>query len=150
MLPPMSARDRDHFASIEAALTAAGREMLPGHMGIEIVEIAEGRAKMRCRLERHHLAPNGYMHAGSVISLADTAAGYGCVGNFPDGASGFTTIELKTNFLATLIEGVMVAEAQMVHGGRTTQIWDVEVRDESTARILALFRCTQLLLYPRP
>ncbi len=146
----MTVRDPVDFASIEAALTEAGRDLLPGHMNIEIVEIAEGKAKMRCRLRQHHLAPNGFMHAGSVVSVADTAAGYGCVGNLPEGAIGFTTIELKTNFLGTLLDGSMIAEGTMVHGGRTTQVWDVEVTEEATGKLLALFRCTQLVLYPRP
>lgn len=141
--------DRERFAAVEAALGQAGAEMLPGHMGIEVVELAQARSLMRCRIAPHHLAPNGYLHAGSVVSLADTAAGYGCVANLPDGATGFTTIELKTNFLATLKEGLMLAEGTMVHGGRTTQLWDVEVRAEDTGRTLALFRCTQLILYPR-
>lgn len=145
----MTARDPVDFASIEAALAEAGRDLLPGHMNIEIVEIAADRATMRCHLQQHHLAPNGFMHAGSVVSVADTAAGYGCVGNLPEGAIGFTTIELKTNFLGTLLEGSMIAEGTMVHGGRTTQVWDVEVTDEATGKLLALFRCTQLVLYPR-
>ena len=94
------------------------------------------------------MAPNGYLHAGAVIALADSAAGYGCMGNLPVGASGFTTIELKANFLSTLRDGSMVAEASMLHGGRTTQVWDVTVRDEDNSRSLAEFRCTQLILYP--
>lgn len=89
------------------------------------------------------------MHAGAVVALADTTAGFGCVANLPEGASGFTTIELKTNFLSTLLDGSMVTEGRMVHGGRTTQLWDVEVLDEATGKTLALFRCTQLILYPR-
>lgn len=141
--------DREHFAAVEAALGQAGAEMLPGHLGIEVVELGSGRSLMRCSISGFHLAPNGYLHAGSVVSLADTAAGYGCVANLPEGAIGFTTIELKANFLATLADGSMLAEGTMVHGGRTTQLWDVEVRAEGTGRTLALFRCTQLILYPR-
>jgi uncharacterized protein (TIGR00369 family) len=95
------------------------------------------------------MAPNGFLHAGTVITLADTAAGYGCVANWPDGATGFTTIELKSNFTGTLREGTMLAEASMIHGGRTTQVWDVEVSDEATGRKLAYFRATQMILYPR-
>lgn len=135
-------------AAIAENLRAAGEATLPGHMGLELVEIREGSAVMRCDLETHHLAPNGYLHAGAVITLADTAAGYGCVGNLPDGASGFTTIELKTNFLGTLLEGALRAEARMIHGGRTTQVWDVEVTAEGTGKPLAQFRCTQMVLYP--
>ncbi len=124
--------------------------MLPGYMGFDVVELAEGRSLMRCEIQPHHLAPNGYLHAGVVVALADTSAGYGCVANLPEGATGFTTIELKTNFFGTMLEGAMVAEASMVHGGRTTQVWDSEVRAEGEDRVLGLFRCTQLILYPRP
>ena len=141
--------DREHFAAVEAALGQAGAEMLPGYLGIEVVELGAGRSLMRCSISGFHLAPNGYLHAGSVVSLADTAAGYGCVANLPEGATGFTTIELKSNFTGTLLEGAMVAEAWMIHGGRTTQVWDVEVSAESTAKKLAYFRATQMILYPR-
>lgn len=141
--------DDDRFATTADALSHAGAGMLPGYMGFEIVELGEGRSLMRCEIEPHHLAPNGFLHAGVVVALADTSAGYGCVANFPDGATGFTTIELKTNFLGTLLEGALVAEATMVHGGRTTQVWDSEVRAEGDGRVLGLFRCTQLILYPR-
>ncbi len=139
----------DHFAAAAEALSRAGSEMLPGTMGFEIVELGPGRAVMRVDVRTSHMAPNGYLHAGSIVAIADTTAGYGCIANLPDGATGFTTIELKTNFLATLRDGAMVTEGVMVHGGRTTQLWDVEVREEATGNVMALFRCTQLMLYPR-
>ena len=140
--------DRDYDA-IRSGLNAAGADLLPGHMGLEVLELAMARARIRCDLKPHHLAPNGYLHAGTVITIADTAAGYGCIANMPEGATGFTTIEMKANFLGTLLEGAIVAEADMVHGGRTTQVWDAIVRDEPTGKTLAMFRCTQLILYPR-
>jgi uncharacterized protein (TIGR00369 family) len=104
---------------------------------------------MRCEIQPFHLAPNGFLHAGVVITLADTAAGYACVANWPEDASGFTTIELKSNFTGTLLEGAMVADARMIHGGRSTQVWDVEVGDEASGRKLAYFRATQMILYPK-
>src|SRR5262245_42498308 len=69
--------------------------LLPGHLVLEITKVApeglEGRLAVRPEL----LAPNGYLHAATVIALADTLAGYGTIANLPDGAKGFTTIELK-------------------------------------------------------
>jgi uncharacterized protein (TIGR00369 family) len=94
------------------------------------------------------MAPNGYLHAATVVALADTSCGYGTVASLPDGARGFTTIELKANYLGTVLEGAVACEATLVHGGRTTQVWDAKVTDESTGRMIALFRCTQILLYP--
>ncbi|REK21102.1 MAG: PaaI family thioesterase [Actinobacteria bacterium] len=142
--------ERPGFEEVAELLRAAGADKLPGHLDLELVEIAEGTAEMRCELKPFHSAPNGYLHAASIIALADTCAGYGCVGNFPEGATGFTTIELKTNFFGTLMEGALHATAKMVHGGKTTQVWDAEVKAEATGKTLALFRCTQLILYPRP
>jgi uncharacterized protein (TIGR00369 family) len=128
------------------AFVEAGRDRLPGLLGIEIDEIEEGHVRMRLPLRPELLAPNGYLHAGTVVGLADSACGYGCIASLPDGATGFTTVELKTNFLATALEGTLVAESRRVHDGRTTQVWDATVGDEN-GKTLALFRCTQLLLY---
>jgi uncharacterized protein (TIGR00369 family) len=101
---------------------------------------------MHLPLRPELLAPNGYLHAATVVALADSACGYGCIASLPEGATGFTTIELKTNFLGTALEGTLSCESRRVHGGRTTQVWDATVTAES-GKTLALFRCTQLLLY---
>jgi uncharacterized protein (TIGR00369 family) len=130
------------------AFVDAGRGRLPGLLGVEIDEIEVGHVRMHLQLRPELLAPNGYLHAGTVVALADSACGYGCIASLPDGATGFTTIELKTNFLATALEGTIRAESRRVHGGRTTQIWDATITDDA-GKTLALFRCTQLLLYPK-
>jgi uncharacterized protein (TIGR00369 family) len=122
---------------------------LPGFLGLTVLDIGEGFARGRLALEPHHLAPNGYLHAATVIALADTLCGYGCVQSLPEGASGFTTIELKTNFLGTTRAGAIVSEARLAHGGRTTQVWDADVTDETSGKVIALFRCTQMVLYPK-
>lgn len=136
------------FENLIALLREASEVTLPGHMGLELLDIGVGAARMRCEIKPFHLAPNGYLHAGSVITLADTTAGFGCVGNFPEGATGFTTIELKSNFTGTLLKGAMAAEGRLIHSGRSTQVWDVEVRAEETEKTLAYFRATQMILYP--
>jgi 1,4-dihydroxy-2-naphthoyl-CoA hydrolase len=128
------------------AFKELGRGRLPGLIGIEVDEIEVGRVRMHLPLREELLAPNGYLHAGTVVALADSACGYGCIASLPDGASGFTTIELKTNFLGTALSGTLTCESNRIHGGRTTQVWDAAVKDDS-GKTLALFRCTQLLLY---
>jgi 1,4-dihydroxy-2-naphthoyl-CoA hydrolase len=128
------------------AFKELGRGRLPGLIGIEVDEIEVGRVEMHLQLREELLAPNGYLHACTVVALADSACGYGCIASLPDGATGFTTIELKTNFLGTALEGTLSCESTLVHGGRTTQVWDATVTNEAGKK-LALFRCTQLLLY---
>ena len=101
-------------------------------------------------IKRSLMAPNGYLHAGSVVTLADTSAGYGCVANLPEGATGFTTIELKSNHLGTARDGTIECRATAVHLGKNTQVWDSVVTHRETNRTIALFRCTQMVLYAAP
>lgn len=126
-----------------------GADKLPGYMGIEITRVADGEVAARLEIKPHHLAPNGFLHAGTVITLADTAAGYACVANMPEGANSFTTIELKSNHLGTARDGAISCVARPAHMGRTTQVWDVVVTNEANGKTIALFRCTQMILYPK-
>ena len=135
--------------SLLEELNNRGTGTLPGLIGIEILEATEGRLRSRLRLRTELLAPNGYLHAATIVALADTSCGYGCFANLPDGAEGFTTVELKTNFLGTKREGTIECEANLAHGGGTTQVWDAAVTDADSGKTIALFRCTQIILYPR-
>lgn len=129
-----------------AELIDRGRRHLPGLLGIEVDAVESGSARMHLLLREELLAPNGYLHAGTVVGLADSACGYGCIASLPAGATGFTTMELKANFLATARDGTLACEAKLVHGGRTTHVWDATVtRDDG--KTIAVFRCTQLILY---
>jgi 1,4-dihydroxy-2-naphthoyl-CoA hydrolase len=125
-----------------------GANFLPGHLGIEITRVGQGELAARLPVTQQLLAPNGYLHAGSVVTLADTAAGCACLANLPEGASSFTTIELKSNHLGTARNGVIECVASAVHLGRTTQVWDAVVKVEGSGKTIALFRCTQMILYP--
>lgn len=128
---------------------AIGKSFLPEHTGVEITDCARDSFKGRMQVQPASMAPNGYLHAASVIALADTLAGYATIASLPDGADMFTTIELKANFLGTVRDGAIAAVAVPVHRGRTTQVWDVEVTDEANGKRLALFRCTQAVLWPK-
>ena len=130
-------------------LNERGSKTLPGLIGLEIVRAERGRLSSRLDLRDELMAPNGYLHAATVIALADTSCGYGTFVNLPEGAQSFTTVELKSNFVGTKREGAIACEAELVHGGRTTQVWDATVSDEEDGKPIALFRCTQMILYPR-
>lgn len=117
---------------------------LPALLGIEVLEVGPQTLRARMPIKPHHLAPNGFLHAASVVALADTCCGYGCIAHLPEGAKGFTTVELKTNHLGTALEGTLECEARGVHLGRTTQVWDATVK--AGGKTIALFRCTQMVL----
>jgi uncharacterized protein (TIGR00369 family) len=126
-----------------------GQGYLPGHLEMTVLAVEPDEVQVRMPVDPRKCAWNGFLHAGAVVSLADTACGYATLRNLPEDASGFTTIELKSNFLGTALEGAVTCVARPVHRGRTTQVWDAEVRAEGTGKTVALFRCTQMILRPR-
>lgn len=127
-----------------------GKDSLPGLIGLEVTHVSASRIEARLDVRPALLAPNGFLHGGTVIALADSCCGYGSFATLPDGATGFTTIELKTNFLGTARNGVIRCVAQPCHLGRTTQVWEATVSADGQKRPLARFSCTQLILWPRP
>jgi uncharacterized protein (TIGR00369 family) len=132
-----------------ADLQARAATCLPGLFGLQVLHLDEAELLMRLPIQPQFLAPNGFLHAASVIALADTACGFATVAHLPPGADSFTTIELKSNFLGTAREGSIDAIARAAHIGRTTQVWDATVTDNANGKTIALFRCTQMLLWPK-
>lgn len=123
--------------------------LLPGFLGVVVTRISDDVVEAQIDLQSHHMAPNGFLHAAAVIALADSACGYGCVESLPEGAESFTTVEQKSNHLGTAREGTITCRAQAVHKGRTTQVWDAQVFHQKTGKTIAMYRCTQMILYPR-
>jgi 1,4-dihydroxy-2-naphthoyl-CoA hydrolase len=124
-----------------------GAENLPGLLGIIITYVGTSEVRAELLITPSLMAPTGFLHAGSVVTLADTSAGYGCLANLPAGASGFTTVELKSNHVGTAREGTIECVAKAVHLGKTLQVWDAVVTHRESGKTVALFRCTQMVLY---
>jgi uncharacterized protein (TIGR00369 family) len=122
---------------------------LPGHLGLEILEVSDGKVVGKFQVRPDLVAHTGYLLAGAVLTVADILCAYGVSTAWPEGASGFTTAEVKCNFVGTLREGEVLCTAALLHGGRTTQVWDAKVEDPATGKLMAAFRCTQVILYPR-
>jgi uncharacterized protein (TIGR00369 family) len=111
--------------------------------------MSTGKLTSRLEIREELLAPNGFLHAATIIALADTSCGYGAICHLPPGAESFTTIELKTNFLGTARSGSISCVATLLHGGKTTQVWDAIVTRAEDQKTIAMFRCTQMVLYPK-
>lgn len=118
-------------------------------LGMVAIEIGTTHAVLEMPLKSSHLNILGSTHGGSVVALADTAAGYATYANLPDGAVGFTTMELKCNFVGAVGKGTLSCRAECIHRGRTTQVWDATVFEKSNAKKIAEYRCTQLIIYPK-
>lgn len=133
-----------------AMLNERGGEYLPGYLGIEIIDLGPHTLTCRMAVKKLHIAPNQFLHAASVVALADTCCGYATYAHLPEGAEMFTTIELKSNHLGTARDGsIILCVATPQHLGRSTQVWDAVVTEEATGQKIALFRCTQMILWPK-
>jgi uncharacterized protein (TIGR00369 family) len=131
-----------------ARLNEFARHKHPGLVGVELEICEADLVTGKMTVTEPVIAGTGFLWAPVVITLADWLCAAGMSPNLPEGAS-FTTVELKTNFLGSATEGEIVAgRAVPVHRGKSTHVWDVEVRNETKDRAIALFRCTQMILYP--
>jgi len=130
-------------------MNGRGKNRLPGLFGFRVMAMEEELLVAEIDIRPELLAPNGFLHAATVIALADTACGYGCIAHLPQGAENFTTVELKSNFLGTAREGTIACTAKPAHMGRTTQVWDATVARQNDGKPIALFRCTQMILWPK-
>ena len=130
-------------------LEKMGKGGLSDFLGVEIFSIEERKMTSRLSIKPHHIAPNGFLHAATIIALADTTCGYASFAHLPEGAESLCTIELKSNYLGTVREGGIFCVATAMHLGRNTQVWDAKVSDEKTGKVIALFRCTQMNLFSK-
>ena len=118
----------------------------PGELGIEPIELEDGRVTGRLLVDRRHLHPGGYVHGGVWVAFADSVAAWGTMHNLPPDHN-FTTVELKVNVFAAAAEGdELIGRGEPLHLGRRTQVW--EVRVENADRLAANFVCTQMVLPP--
>ena len=117
----------------------------PGLLGLRIVEKRSGYCRAEMELAEKHLRPfTEGVHAGAIVSLADTACGQGCSATLGDGRS-FVTVELKANLISSAAAGRVVAEAVPVHVGKRTHVWEARVTRED-GKLIAIFTCTQLIM----
>lgn len=130
-----------------ARLNAVNQQRLPGLVGMVVTHAEPGLMRARFEATDALIAPIGFLFAPAIVTIADTLCAYGT--QPPPGASGFTTAELKCNFMSTVREGTVLCEARQVHGGRTTEVWDAIITAEATGKLMALFRCTQIILWPK-
>ena len=115
-------------------------------VGVEILSCEPELVMGRLDVGEEVVAGTGFLWAPVVITLADWLCAAGIGESLPEG-SFFTTLEIKTNFLGTVRAGGAIAgKAWPVHQGRTTQVWDVEISNEANGKLIALFRCTQMVL----
>jgi uncharacterized protein (TIGR00369 family) len=116
-------------------------------LAITVTAVAKNCVRAEMPIRKNLFAPNGFLHAGTIVTLADTIAGFSTLAHLPKDGQSFTTLELKCNFTSAARGGMVVCESQAEHLGRTTHVWSVTVSVKDTGKKIALFSCTQLVLY---
>ncbi len=110
-------------------------------LGMELVDVKKGWAKVRLPFDNKLVHPLGIAHGGAIFSPADSAVAMALVGMVEKDET-FVTIEMKINYLATFTKGEIIAEAKIIHKGRNTALGDIIVRDgngELVAKALATY-----------
>lgn len=128
---------------------ARGADYFPGTIGARFLKVEPTEVVAELDVKTSVMSWNGFLHAGTIVTLADTCCGYGTLRALPDGANGFTTVDLASNHVGTAREGKITCRAAPLHQGRSTQIWDSKVFGEDLEKPIAHFRCTQMILWPK-
>ncbi|HYF58084.1 MAG TPA: PaaI family thioesterase [Burkholderiaceae bacterium] len=128
-------------ASIQAMLAP----LLPGLLGLQLVETAPDRVVATMRVRPDLCTVGGILHGGAVMAFADTLGAVGTFVNLPQGAR-TTTVESSTKFLAGApVDTVVTGECTPFHKGRTTMVWQTLIRTEA-GRLCAVVTQTQLVI----
>lgn len=129
-------------------LNARDKDRLAGLVGLEVLEANPMRIRGAISVTPQLQTATGFLHTASIIALLDTLSGYGVNMNLPSAAIGFTTIDVSSSFFGTAKEGRVIGEAVPIHRGSTTQVWSANCWREGDSKEIAVFRCTQMILYP--
>lgn len=130
-------------------LAASMEGLFPETLGVRLLEASKDELRAEVDVTRALCTLPGRMHGGAIMALADTLGAYGAFLNLPPGHS-TTTIESKTNFFASGVEGRrVVAVSTPLHRGRSTIVFQTRV-ERDDGRLVALVTQTQMVLAPRP
>jgi uncharacterized protein (TIGR00369 family) len=124
------------------------RGTFAGVLGMEFTHLAPDRVEAVLAIRQEHKQPWGIVHGGAVMTLADTVAGAGAHMNLGPGQE-TVTVELKINLIGAAREGTIRAEAQPLHRGRTTSVWETRITDD-TGKLVAVSLSTHLALDRNP
>ena len=129
-------------------LNAFLKPMLPGLLGIEIVEASADRVVGRMRVRPDMCTAGNILHGGAYMAFADSLGGVSTFVNMaPDART--TTIESKTNFIgAAAVNTTVTGTTRAFHKGKTTRVWQTEITNED-GKLVAVVSQTQMVFPPK-
>ena len=114
-------------------------------LGAEVVEASPAVVRVRLAWDHTRCTAGGVLHGGVLMDLADAAGGLSAFLNLPEGSTGTTTLESKTNLFRAVRAGTVTAESRVLHAGRSTIVVDTVVQDGDGA-LVARTTQTQMVL----
>lgn len=99
-------------------------------MGVRFVRATAGEVVAELDVARQHLQAFGLVHGGVLSGLVESAASLGAVLAAGDRGRSVVGLENQTSFLRPVRAGTLRARATPIHVGKTTQLWQVEIRDD--------------------
>ena len=124
-----------------AKLTETGQASMPGHLGIEFVEIGDDWLKARMPVDRRTHQPFGRLHGGASVALAETVASVAGMLTVDPAEKVVVGLEINANHVRAARDGYVYAVAQAEAVGRTTQVWTIRITDERD-KLVCLSRIT--------
>lgn len=122
-------------------LNAMNQNNMIGLLEIEMLEATVDRVVATMPVQPKIHQPFGLLHGGASVALAETVASLGAYLNVMDSGMGAVGLEINANHLRAKRDGVVTATATPIHKGRTTHVWQVEIKDE-TGKMVCVSRCT--------
>ena len=129
--------------------TAFAHQAMPfaAVLGVEVLEATPDVVRARVAWDASRCTAGGILHGGLLMGLADTCGGFAAFLNLPEGATGTTTLESKTNLFKAVGAGFVTAESRPLHRGRSTFVVDTVLRNDDNT-LVARTTQTQMVLWP--
>ncbi len=123
------------------AMTRLGDASMPGHLGIEFIEIGDDWLKARMPVDRRTHQPFGRLHGGASVALAETVASVAGMLTVDPAEKVVVGLEINANHVRAARDGHVFAVAKAEAVGRTTQVWTIRITDEND-KLVCLSRIT--------
>lgn len=128
-------------------LTAISAHTAVSHLGIEFLEVGDDFIRARVPVDARTVQPYGLLHGGVSVVLAETLGSCGAAYAAPEGHR-VVGLDINANHLKGVSSGWVTGTAKAVHVGRSTQVWQIELRNEA-GELTCVSRLTMAVLTPK-
>ena len=133
------------LSDVLAGARAANAGMLVEYLGIEFTAVGDDWLEARIPVVQHNKQPAGLLHGGAAVVLAETLASVACYSTLDHASQTCVGLEINANHLRGAREGYVTGRATSIHRGRSTQVWEIRLRDDA-GRATCISRCTMAIL----